>query len=183
MALAAYLHAADKAIRAENGKALGQMLRLDKTGVPGGGQVVAALLATHSISNAVAEVFHPGSADDTMKLWHGVFSEHLAAVLDSARGSEDDSAYAHAHAALAPMQLLVREAATNWLMSPLHALIYDVRARSISMERRLVARGHRNDALARISELTTTLRDAFNYTINHRIPREKIMLVSNSVGV
>lgn len=178
MALATFLAAANQAVRAEDGRTLGAMLRLDKKSVPGGGQLVAALLGTYSIANCVADVFSPASADDSRKLWHGVFTEHLSAVAALARGgSEDDAAYAHAHAALAPMQLLMREADTNWLMSPLHALIADARALSVAMERRLVARGHRHDALARISELTTTLRDAFSYTINHKIPRDRIMLV------
>lgn len=180
MALASYLAVADRAVRSEDGTTLGHMLTLDKAGLPGGGALVASLLTTRSISEAVASVFSPSSADESRKLWHGVFSEHLSAVAAAAHESEEDSAYAHAHAALAPMQLLMREADTNWLMSPLHALIADVRSLSITMERRLVARGHRHDALARISELTTTLRDAFSYTINHRIPRDKIELVGSN---
>jgi len=181
MALASFLGVADRAIRSEDGRSLGLMLRLDKAGLPGGGQLVAALLGCRSITESVADIFHPAAADESRRLWHGVFTEHLSAVADTARGSED-SAYTHAHAALSPLQLLMREADTNWLMAPLHAVIADVRSLSVAMERRLVAQGHRHDALARISELTTTLRDAFSYTINHRIPREKMPLVRRNWG-
>lgn len=172
--IAAFLGAADRAARSEDGPGLAELLRLDKSSLPGSGRLVAELLGA-SISDRVAAVFSPASPDESRKLWHGVLSEHLAAAADAARGAgSEDSAYTHAHSALSSLLLLVREAATNWMTQPLHVLIRDVLLLSRDMERRLAARGLKPDATARINELTTTLRDAFSYTINHKLPRERI---------
>jgi hypothetical protein len=177
-AIGAFLASADRAIRDENGVTLAALLQLDKVSVPGAGQLTAALFGEANIAGRVAAVFSPASPDESRKLWHRVLSEHLSAVASVARGAgAEDAAYTHAHDALSAMLLLVREAETNWMIPPLHTLIQDARLLAREMERRLAARGLKPDATARINELTTTLRDAFSYTINHRIPRDRIAQV------
>jgi hypothetical protein len=176
-ALTDVLAAIASANGAQDGDQLALLLSLDKSRLAGGAAFTAAVgdaaMTAARIRDAVNAVLPPTT--EAGKSWSPVLIPHLAACGAAAR-SDWEAAFTHSHEALSQFLSILQASATNWLVRTLHTLIHDTVAAVRRYEGQLKAAGVREGSPEKVNSLVTTLRNAFNYTLNHRLPKDQLPL-------
>jgi COP9 signalosome complex subunit 12 len=180
MSLRNYLNAVSAAISASNGEQLSFLLMLDCSAIPsgifpGGAESIPAsaieLSSSGRLRDAVGAFFSP--TQEATKGWHTVLVSHLVATGAAASG-EWEGAFTSNHEALSAFVDILQASSTNWLVRPLHTLVRDTVKAIRSHEAALRTRGVREGCPEKVNSLVTTLRNAFNYTLNHRLPKDQL---------
>jgi hypothetical protein len=158
-AVRSFLSAVQAAVRAEDGPRLATLLTMDKSHLPSGSSLPVALLSTN-IEDAVNAYF--ARARGETKQWYDTLVAHCACIASLAK-EDIITGYDHAYEALKAFSIIVQEAATNWVVRPLHVLAGETWRLCGRMTKAAEAAGQRETASAKIVSMYRGL--ACHYTI------------------